>query len=69
MAALVGVVCAAAWQPLPFLLAGIVTAIACGLVPLLVRERATSPDGPGQHWTRLGPGADRLATIASSVDS
>lgn len=28
----------AAWQPLPFLLAGAVTAVACGLVSLLVRE-------------------------------
>lgn len=28
----------AAWRPLPFLLAGAVTAVTCGLVPVLVRE-------------------------------
>ena len=43
----------AAWQPLPFLLAGIVTAIACGLVPLLVRERHVGPTALGSTWTRL----------------
>jgi MFS family permease len=34
-----GGVALAAWQPLPFLLAGAVAAVACGLVPLLVREK------------------------------
>jgi MFS family permease len=33
-----GGIALAAWQPLPFLLAGAVTAVACGLVPLLVHE-------------------------------
>lgn len=43
----------AAWQPLPFLIAGLAAALACGLVPLLVHERLTGRRRIATGWMSL----------------